>query len=216
MPISTVIFFVAMYLSSVLVGAMEIGEIHVAIVKSFIILFAVNLVSLAPFGGFISLVVWLVGLMTLFRLDLWEARMLLFINWVLNFGLRFFVFAAFVGYMTHGGGMPHIHHGGSGGWTDDDIEALGGTVEYSPSSRRPEVTAISFRAAPIKDADLAHMKDFPLLIRLDLSNTPITDRGLAHLKACRGLQRLTLTNTQVTDAGVQELQQALPQLKIVR
>jgi hypothetical protein len=51
MPVSTVIFFMAMILSSVLVGAMEIGELHVAFVKAFAVVFVVNLISLMPCVG---------------------------------------------------------------------------------------------------------------------------------------------------------------------
>lgn len=86
MPISMVIFFMAMILSSVLVGAMEIGELHVAFVKAFAVCFIVNLVSLFPCVGiWITIFVWVIAVVVVFRLDFWEARVLVFFNWLLNF-----------------------------------------------------------------------------------------------------------------------------------
>jgi hypothetical protein len=90
-PASTVLFFVAMYLSSIIFGAIEMGNLRVAVVKAFILLVFVNMASLVQgqVGAFVTLPVWIIGLLGLFRLDLWEAGMLLFVNWVLNYGLRF-------------------------------------------------------------------------------------------------------------------------------
>jgi hypothetical protein len=133
--------------------------------------------------------------------------------------------------MAHGGGAG----GGGGGsgdrfddgplarepgqhavWDEGDIMDRGGTVEYD--ARNPmggAVVVISLRDTPISDADLAHMKDFPSLIRLDLTGTAITDAGLAQLKSCKGLQTLFVTRTRVTAAGLKDLQKALPRLRIV-
>jgi hypothetical protein len=101
LPISAVVFIVAMFLSSITLGAVEVGELHVAFVKGFLLLFVVNLVNLMPGGIYLSLFIWVVGLMTLFRLDFWEARMLVVFNWVLNWLIRFLVFVAFLHWM-HG------------------------------------------------------------------------------------------------------------------
>ncbi len=91
--------------------------------------------------------------------------------------------------------------GGQLGFADDDDEA---------------VIGISLANCPIRDADLAHMTDFPWLRRLRLMNTPITDVGLSHLRECRKLEELNLSGTRVTEAGVRELQLALPKTRIVR
>jgi predicted Zn finger-like uncharacterized protein len=96
LPISTGIFFAAMYLSSIWFGALEIGEIHVAVVKAFILVAIVNVVSLLPWCGFVfTLLIWFAGILTLFRLDVWEARILILINWVLNLGLKFLLMMLF-------------------------------------------------------------------------------------------------------------------------
>jgi hypothetical protein len=104
-PASTVIFFVAMYLSSVLFGALEMGDLRVAVVKAFILVLLVTLVSLLPGAGFLlTLPVWLIGIFGLFRLDLWEARMLLATNWVLNWGLKFALIGLLSNMLVHGAG----------------------------------------------------------------------------------------------------------------
>jgi hypothetical protein len=103
------------------------------------------------------------------------------------------------------------------GWDEPDIEERGGQVEYYPINEHDTAIAgISFRGTAITDADLAHMKDFRYLRKLDLTNTRITDAGLKHLADCKLLRMLTVTGTQVTDAGVEALRQALPRINITR
>jgi hypothetical protein len=93
LPAGTVIFFLAMFISSVTLGAIEIGEIHVALFKAFLLVLLVNLTWLLPFGRYMTWLVWLVGLLTIFKLDIWEARMVFAINWLLNFALSFLLMA---------------------------------------------------------------------------------------------------------------------------
>ncbi len=72
------------------------------------------------------------------------------------------------------------------------------------------------RGHPITNFDLAHLKWLPSLNRLNLAGTEIDDAGLFHLKELGGLRYLWLTGTQVSDAGVTDLQEALPNCKIIR
>ena len=44
----------------------------------------------------------------------------------------------------------------------------------------------------------------------------LTDKGLQHLKRLSQLQTLDVSGTKVTDAGTDDLQRALPKVKIVR
>lgn len=103
LPISTVIFFIAMVLSNAIAEAVDIGEIHVAIIKAFALLLVVNLVSLVPFGNWAALLVWIVGLVLVFHLDFWEARILIVFNWGLNYAVHWFLVAALAGWMKRGG-----------------------------------------------------------------------------------------------------------------
>ena len=185
-----------------------------------------SLVSLIPYiGRYLTPLVWIPGLMLLFRLDFWETCMVMFFNWIPNFLLRLALMAMLVSGAMHGGGAGDKDRdqsptkskpaGESNIWDEDDVQERGGWVEYDPNSPDlPIVVGISFRDTQIGDADLAHVKDFPRLIRLDLANTQVTDAGLKHLAACRQLQGLDLRGTRVTAAGMNALRKALPNLRI--
>ena len=68
----------------------------------------------------------------------------------------------------------------------------------------------------VTDAGLTHLSKMSGLQVLMLKNTDVSDAGLEHLKANSRLHTLVVSGTNVTDAGVLRLQQALPELKIVR
>jgi hypothetical protein len=88
-PVSAIILVVSMIISSGLGGGIEFGEVHVVIPKALGLLFVVNLIGLLPFGIFLAFPVWAIGLMVLFKLDLWETRVLITVNWGLNAVVRF-------------------------------------------------------------------------------------------------------------------------------
>lgn len=95
-PIKLVVLIISMYLSSALGGGINFGDAKTAIIGAIFLIVIVNLVELIPHVGiYITLVVWLIGFMTIFSLDPWEARFLLFINWLLNY----FIFMAFINYI---------------------------------------------------------------------------------------------------------------------
>lgn len=120
MPISTVMFFLVMLLGSVLFGAMEIGEIHVAFIKAFGLLFVVNLLNMIPLAGmYLAPFVMLVGLIVVFKLDIWESYMLIMLNVAMNLVVTIFVWFALFSLLAGG-------YYGSG--YDDD---------FSPRRRQP-------------------------------------------------------------------------------
>jgi internalin A len=75
--------------------------------------------------------------------------------------------------------------------------------------RRSRITGSGL--APV--AGLAELRNLQIL---KLNNTAVGDAGLEWLKGSTALHTLVLTGTNVTDAGVMKLQQALPELKVVR
>jgi hypothetical protein len=103
LPISTGILILSMVISSRLAGGIDFGEARVVVPKAFALLVAVNLIGLLPLGFVFSLPVWLVGLMSLFRLDLREARTLSGVNWALNTVIRLFALAAILSALVQGG-----------------------------------------------------------------------------------------------------------------
>jgi hypothetical protein len=77
------------------------------------------------------------------------------------------------------------------------------------------LTTPSLDHAPITDAGLVHLERLTGLQNLSLSGTQVTDNGLVCLTGLTGLRRLFLFDaTPVTREGVQQLQKALPNLKI--
>lgn len=66
------------------------------------------------------------------------------------------------------------------------------------------VVSVSF-VSPVADSDLVHVKKFPYLQCLDLSNTQITDAGLDVLKGLKHLHELRIGNTKITDVGIRHL-----------
>lgn len=93
MAITLVILILSMFISSALGGGINFGDAKTAIIGSIFLIIIVNLVNLIPVvGRYLTLIVWLVGFMTIFGLDPWEARFLLVINWVLNYAVGFAIF----------------------------------------------------------------------------------------------------------------------------
>jgi internalin A len=77
------------------------------------------------------------------------------------------------------------------------------------------LTTLGLDHTRITDAGLVHLERLTSLQELRLSGTQITDNGLAYLSRLTALRRLFLfDSTPVTRAGKQQLQKALPSLKI--
>jgi Leucine-rich repeat (LRR) protein len=72
------------------------------------------------------------------------------------------------------------------------------------------------RHTQVTDAGLVHLKGLTQLSSLDLAGTQVTDAGLVHLKGLTNLSVLDLDGTRVTEAGIEELNRALPSLKVDR
>lgn len=68
----------------------------------------------------------------------------------------------------------------------------------------------------ITDAGLKHLKGLSQLKTLVLLSSQVTDAGLECIKGMKQLQMLDLRETPVTDAGIKDLQEALPNTKIIR
>jgi WD40 repeat protein len=78
----------------------------------------------------------------------------------------------------------------------------GGTVETAEG----HVIRARFLNARVADADLARLKDFPHLQRLELLGCPVTDAGLAHVAGLKDLRELIVGRSlKVTDAGLEHL-----------
>jgi hypothetical protein len=91
---STIIWVAALIIYSTLIGGIDFGPLHVFAVKSAILLFVANSVGTLPCGGWAALGVWWIGIVLLFGMEWWEAKVLVLIIWVLNFGTGMLIFFA--------------------------------------------------------------------------------------------------------------------------
>lgn len=91
--------------------------------------------------------------------------------------------------------------------TDSGVEHLCGFAQ---------LRALSLIDTQITDASLPRLKSLPRLEYLHLNGTKVTDAGMECLGGFTQLRVLSLANTQVMDAGIMELQQFLPNTRIVR
>jgi hypothetical protein len=67
------------------------------------------------------------------------------------------------------------------------------------------------------DETLARVATLPELEELQIGRGTFTDAGLAHLKSMKKLTTFSYDlNNKFTDAGLEDLQKALPNLKIVK
>ena len=85
---SVIILIISMVLTSSLMGGVDFGAVHIVVLKAIPLLIAVNVLAAIPYGIYLAIPVWWIGLMILFRLDFWEVRTLVVVNWALNFIVR--------------------------------------------------------------------------------------------------------------------------------
>jgi hypothetical protein len=94
---------ISMVVASMMLGGVNFGDLRAAITKATALCLITNLIWLVPhFGMFLAGPVWLVGLMALYRLDMFETCLI----WVVNFALGWVVqiaIMALVGSMLLGG-----------------------------------------------------------------------------------------------------------------
>jgi hypothetical protein len=212
LPVSLGILVLSMVVCSHLAGGIDFGEVHTAIPKAAALLLVINLINVLPFGAFLAFPVWLVGLMRLFGLDLWESRFLVAINWILNALAKTFLLGVVLAVLTHPkshrdlADQPRQPHGASAQEDDlDAIEEMGGEYDVDEGSPGTPVVRVSFSGKPVGDAALVRLKNLPQLRTLELGSTRITDAGLTNLKGLTSLQTLDLSRTGVSDAGLAAL-----------
>jgi hypothetical protein len=70
---SALILVASVMVSNSFVGGIELGQAHIAVAKCALLLLAVNLVALVPYGVWLTLPVWWLGFVYLFRVNLFAA-----------------------------------------------------------------------------------------------------------------------------------------------
>jgi hypothetical protein len=82
--------------------------------------------------------------------------------------------------------------------------------------RLTRAESLNIHDSSLSDSGLVHLKGLTNLRVVLLYRTQVSDAGLVHLKGLTNLSFLQLDGTRVTDVGVEELQRALPGLRIIR
>ncbi len=83
---TAILWVVVLVLYNLLFEAFDFGALGTFAGKSAILIAIVSLVlTLVPFGGLASLIVWWIGLMMVFNKDFWECRILVILIWGINF-----------------------------------------------------------------------------------------------------------------------------------
>ena len=80
----------------------------------------------------------------------------------------------------------------------------------------PQLRKVTFYFAHMTDSELEELKGLKQVEVLEFECVSITDAGLRHLKGLSNLKEFHYSGTRITDAGIQDLQKALPNLKISR
>ena len=219
LPVSMVILLISIYISNAVGIGLDFGDAKVAIPKMIVILIAVNLVSLIPGVGFwAGLLIWIIGFMGLFELDVWEARFLFAVNLILSILFRFLLLATLLhamhlGYQVPSTDLPNEDDDRlKAPWDQDDIKAMHGQSGVDVARA---VFFIDLHNTGFSDGDFPHLAGFyKKCEELNLSENDITDKGLKYVPKFEKLKALDVTGTEVTDKGVKELQKKMPNLKI--
>lgn len=80
----------------------------------------------------------------------------------------------------------------------------------------PQLRKVTFYHAQMMDSELAELKGLKQVEVLEFHNVSISDAGLKHLKGLSNLKEFHYSYTDITAKGIQDLQKALPNLKIQR
>jgi hypothetical protein len=226
LPISMGILVLSMFITSAIGGGIDFGDARIAIPKAAVLLLVINIVSLSPLrlaGSLFTLPIWIIGLMGLFRLDWFETRIVLAVNWILNSIVRFVVIGALVSAAAH---MKEQH-------PDDDAPDMAGVAEVSEQSEHVaaqienlggectldgnnRIVAVHLHGPQATDENLFILFQLPDLKSLDLSGSAVTDRGVMNLILPPKLRVLIVSNTRITAAAVDELRVKWPKLAITR
>lgn len=86
--ITAFIWVVVLVVYSSLIESFDFGHLPSFAAKSAALVTTVTLVLMyVPFGGLLSLGVWYLGLVSLFKMDPWECKYLVFLVWAVRFAV---------------------------------------------------------------------------------------------------------------------------------
>lgn len=97
------------------------------------------------------------------------------------------------------------------------VWACGVTDEMArPIGELRGLKVLQLQGAPITDQAIKPLRQLTELEHLTVSNTGITDGCVDDLASLKNLRNLNVIGTKITQSGIARLQQALPEVKIIR
>jgi hypothetical protein len=95
---SAVLWVVVLVIYSAFVESLDFGRLSMFGLKSVVLIGIVAAVNtFIPYGGLLTLIVWAIGLVIVFRMDLWEIRVLVLLLWGVNFVFGLLIRSLLVG-----------------------------------------------------------------------------------------------------------------------
>jgi hypothetical protein len=91
---TSILWVVVLVLYNLLFEPFDFGALGSFAIKSVILILIVSVVrTFVPYGGLATLVVWWIGLMVIFKKDLWECKILVLLLWGINFLIGWLILA---------------------------------------------------------------------------------------------------------------------------
>jgi hypothetical protein len=134
MPVGLVIFVASMFIGSAIAGGIDWGDALTAIPKAIYLLIPINFIYVV-FPGMVAflfaLPFWIAGLILLFGLDVWEAKFIIVINWLLGKGAGMLIFLIVIA-MLHGAQMDKEKDSSN----DPGDDQMGAPFQKDPSKTK--------------------------------------------------------------------------------
>ena len=92
------VWIIVLVLYNLVMEPFDFGALGTFALKSALLVLLVSLVvTFLPFGGMAAFLIWWVGLMVIFKKDIWECRTLVVMIWLVNFLVSIGLRALFAG-----------------------------------------------------------------------------------------------------------------------
>ncbi len=219
-PVYAAILGLSLVVVSTVMGGVTIGSVPIAIGKGFFLLLIVVPLDVFffPWGYYIAMPIWFVGLMALFGMDAYEALLAWGMCIVVGFVLKFTIVGGLLeSAMVKVAVMPEEDESKlAAPWGENDINNLGGKVWWAePEEGRRIIKLMELKDSKITDADMVKLRRLPIN-RLDLTNTAITDEGLMQLWRIKTITVVIVNGTKVTEEGAKQFKRKFEGLHGVR
>jgi hypothetical protein len=92
--VTAAVWIAAATIYNLLMGGFNFGELSAFVWKSALLVALASAVLFVPFGGWLALAIWWIGVVALFGMDFWEAKIIVVIIWACCFVIRIVLMAS--------------------------------------------------------------------------------------------------------------------------